>query len=377
MLSSTPQRIAEDPEQLRHVLAGTWLAPILPALRLEPYFPRSADRLIAEERRSRLASHALFALAGVLLATGGVSIWRVSPWPFSYTVLAAVPMLVVLRRLMGNIFGSTSQSQRFIELLCFDRRELVVYLRRFEGEDPVLPALTTRNAVVGSATNPAGTDTLENLAQVLEVVGPVVGLGRPTDTGIAHRIYRLYTPDQHWQSVVHHLLGRARAVLMSYEPGPILDWELDQVLASERTILFLLLRRLPESVVREEATALAALPRQIGRLGRPCRHVDAVSATHLGDEHGLLVVVVPGEVRVYGVKMHFRQLWDIMFEEIVHKQRLTQAPPPQPKPQPVPGPEAPAVYRPLVRAVSGGAGWATLIAFASGVAAVVIAAAIA
>lgn len=336
-------RIAEDAAALRGTFEASRYAGLAPMLRFERYFPRSAKRMMAQERRTGRGILLLGVLVGAVVAAVVLSLWRLSPFPLVYAVVAAIPALIVIRRMMDTLYGATSEAVRFVELLCFDRRDPIVYLRRFEGEDPPLPTLTSRNSVVGGAANAAGMDTLENLAQLLDAAGPVVGLGRPSATGFQHRIYRLFTPDEHWRDIVRHLLGSAKGVLMSYEATPIIDWELGEALSSNAAALFILVRGLPPGTVRDPVSALGALPAAVRALDRPVTFADKVSDKYPADEHGLLVVVARDAVRVYGTRMHFQQLWDLMFEEMVHKLKIAETR----------LFEAPAAYRPLVRALEG------------------------
>lgn len=357
----TIERIAVDATELRGVFERSRYAAIAPILRFERYFPRSLDRMVVEEGRTGRGMLLLSGMVGAVLAAGALSLWRMSPYPFVYAVVAAIPALILIRAKMGTIYGATSEAARFVELLCFDPRAPIVYLRRFEGEDPPLPSLTSRNSVVGGAANPSGTDTLENLAHLLGAAGPVVGLGRPADTSIEHRIYRLFTPDAHWREVVEFLVGQAKAVLMSYEPSPVIDWELGKALQGRNTILFVLLRDLPQTTVRSGQSALAALPAAIASLDRTKTYVDKVSDKYPGGEHGLLAVVAPDGVRVFGLKMHFQQLWDVIFEEVVHTLDIADA---------RSFVDVPDAYLPVVRAEQGRSNWWNVLAFAAGAAAV-------
>jgi hypothetical protein len=356
-----PPRIAETEGELRGVLADTSLAPLLPHLQLGAYFPRSPARVYGQESQTRAAVIAIEIVAGVLLASAALSVWRLSPFPLVWALLLAIPVIVLARRQMDSIYGATSEVQRFIELLAWDRRAPVVYLRRFEGEDPPLPALRKLSSVA-RAGNPGGVEAFENLAQMLDAAGPVVGLGRPGEKEIAHRIWRLYTPDAHWKDVVGHLIGRAKAVFMCHGKGPIIDWELSQALAASLPAVFVLVRGLPRETVRDEKAARSAVPHRIKALQRPTTYVDAINDRYRADEHGLLVVVTPEAVRVHAVKIHFQQLWDVLMREVVHGVRIAET-------RTFAG--MPPVYQPLVQAVAGGSPWYDVGAVAGGAAAVV------
>lgn len=353
-----PQRIAETERELRGVLAATSLAPLLPYLHLGAYFPRSASRVYGQENQSRAAVIAIEIMAGVLLACLALSIWRLSLFPFVWALLLAVPVIVLARRQMDSIYGATSEAQRFIELLAWDRRAPIVYLRRFEGEDPPLPALRKLSSL-GKAANPGGTEPLENLAQMLDAAGPVVGLGRPGEKEIAHRIWRLYTPDEHWRSAVGHLIGKAKAVFMCHGKGPVIDWELSEALAARLPAVIVLVRDLTRETVRDEKAARSAMPPRIKALQRPTTWVNSINDRYRAEEHGLLVVVTPDAVRVHALKVHFQQLWDVLMRELVHGLRIAET-------RTFVG--MPPVYQPLVQAIAGGSPWYDVGAVAGGAA---------
>ena len=104
------------------------------------------------------------------------------------------------------------------------------------------------------------------------------------------------------------------------------------------------MRGLPPDTVRDPVLALNAVPAAVRALDRPVTFADKVSDKYPADEHGLLVVVARDAVRVYGTRMHFQQLWDLMFEEMVHKLKISET-------RSFEG--APAAYRPLMRALKG------------------------
>ena len=143
---------------------------------------------------------------------------------------------------------------------------------------------------------------------------------------------------------------------MCYEPTPILDWELQQSLQNKHATLYLMMRNLPREIVQNREAALAALPPAVRALDCPKHYVDKVSDSYFGFEYGLFVVVGDDEVRVHGVKMHYQQLWNLLFSEVLrfedHQFRSID--------------DFPQAYHALGRAVVGRTAWWEVLAVAVG-----------
>ena len=353
------ERVAANEGELRAIFAQSAYAEIEPVLRFEPYFPRSLELLLGEAKLTSLTGFATMGALGVLLGSAAISFWKMSAIPLILAFFSILPIVVVIRMAPPRVFKRTSEEARYIELVCFDARPPVVYLRRFEKEDPPLPCLTAYNHLSLGLVNRSGREPLENLAHVLNSLGPVLGLGRPADKSIEHRISRLYTGDEHWQDVVRFFLRNARAVLMCYEPSPIIDWELQQSLQSRHATIYLLVRGLPRDVVRNREAALAAMPAAVQALECPKQYEDKVSDSYFGTEHGLLVVVAADAVKVYGIKVHYQQLWTVLFWEMARtddRQTKSLA-------------DFPAAYQGVGRALLGRSAWWEVLAGAIGFAA--------
>ena len=89
------------------------------------------------------------------------------------------------------LHAKTSEECKFIERVAFDERPPVVYLRRFDFENPGLPTRTQRPDGRPIYSSAPATEPLENLVTLLRTYRPVVGLGRPADRSIEHRIFRV------------------------------------------------------------------------------------------------------------------------------------------------------------------------------------------
>jgi hypothetical protein len=108
-------------------------------------------------------------------------------------------------------------------LQSIDVRTSVLYLRSFTEGDI---AAETRG--IGTFLSHLSTEE-EQLAAAVEVVGPLVAIGRPGDKLPQLGALRLYVPDEEWQATVTTLLTRARLVILRVaRDTPRLRWELEQ-----------------------------------------------------------------------------------------------------------------------------------------------------
>jgi hypothetical protein len=189
------RKIACTPDELRVVFAGSKFAPIAAHLDYLRYFPRS----VARAMRQQLASSTGSALTSVVFgaAVGGV-VHGVQTNSMSYVVGSMVLALLALAAirtplLWSQMHARMSEDCKFIELLAFEERKPVIYLRPFDGENPMLSTMTRCANGELSYTSAPPAEPLENVVDtVLGAIGPVVGLGRPGDTFISQRIFRLY-----------------------------------------------------------------------------------------------------------------------------------------------------------------------------------------
>jgi hypothetical protein len=80
----------------------------------------------------------------------------------------------------------------------------------------------------------------ERLTRALERLGPVICVGRPGDPLGFGGAARLYVSDEHWRQAVHHLMGRALAVVIVVGPTAGLWWEIVTALKAvePRRLLF-------------------------------------------------------------------------------------------------------------------------------------------
>lgn len=353
--------LATNEQDLRRIFEDSRFASLAPFLILSKYFPRSPRRVLFESARTTLAGLVLCLALGAVAASIILSFQRHTIGPFGVAILALLPFLGWARRNM-TFFHATSEGCKFPELLCFDERRPFVYLRRFEGEDPLLPTILARSQIVTRLTHlHGGAENLENLSQMFDICGPVVGLGRPDDDSIGHRIIRLFVPDTRWREAVNQLLNMAKGAFVVYDTSDALDWELTEALNRPDLLLFVMITGIGPETAADAAASLAALPLPIRDLpGRSYSHAWKPSPDLLSDRYALMAAITPDSVRVYGIKLHWHAAWKVLFKEILH-QKIDEHPrwkghPPE--------------YNSLIRAVDPtGAPWFEILAAIAGFAA--------
>ena len=311
-------RFAESEDDLRAVFSQSKYRELVPFLSFSQYFPRSKRRALDEDRRLQVAGRGALAIGGMFAGVIVYSIWRHSLVPVAVFTLVGLPLIRGLKRLARRLFDVTSESSKFVELICFDRRCPVIYLRRFATEDPPLPTGRTRHRLIDYLTRRRGTQALENISDLLATCGPVVGVGRPSDAMILHRIYRLFVLDDSWRAVVSPLLKQARLVFIQYEPSQSLDWEVSEALASSDATVFLYLPGVSRDVALNKELALQSLSPSI-RKAAEFEHVIRASDGLASDEYALLVTIGRGEQRIFGLKQHFDDVWRALFREIIRR----------------------------------------------------------
>lgn len=117
-----------------------------------------------------------------------------------------------------------------------DERAPVLYLRSFQQDATDDKARFSRLLMGMSISSHE-----ERLAEILDLVGPFVAVGRPGESLPTLGASRLYVPDASWQREVAQLMQRARCVVFRAGATPSLQWELQKAvrsLAPERILLW-------------------------------------------------------------------------------------------------------------------------------------------
>jgi TM2 domain-containing membrane protein YozV len=128
------------------------------------------------------------------------------------------------------------------QLLATDPRPPVVYLRSFEADSEILLRPDGFwNKVVTIFFGYAVTFSPEQeLAEILNHVGPVIAIGKPGEPLPELGAARIYVGDADWKAKVTDMMARSRLVIIRTGATPNLQWEIEQTMARvpRRQILF-------------------------------------------------------------------------------------------------------------------------------------------
>jgi hypothetical protein len=182
-------------------------------------------------------------------------------WVVAASLLALLLFIAVMQ-----VFRRSQQWDALTadETLRRDPRAPVVYLRAFTDDGLMrVRGHHWQDRVFGRA---AGTLTLtspeQELAFILQRVGPVVAIGKPGERLPELGAARLYASHDSWQQTVIDMLDRSALVLMRLGSSPGVLWELDRVLAlTPRSKSVVLLLGSPQ----EQRAGLAQIEQRIGR----------------------------------------------------------------------------------------------------------------
>ncbi|MCY7308695.1 MAG: TM2 domain-containing protein [Rhodoferax sp.] len=128
------------------------------------------------------------------------------------------------------------------KLLKTDRRPPVVYLRSFEADSEIVlrPAGFWNRSVTVVFDYMMTFSPEQELAEVLNRVGPVIAIGKPGEPLPELGAARLYVSDVDWKAKVTDMIARSRLVVIRTGSTPNLQWEIEQTMARvpRRHILF-------------------------------------------------------------------------------------------------------------------------------------------
>jgi TM2 domain-containing membrane protein YozV len=128
------------------------------------------------------------------------------------------------------------------QLLATDSRPPVVYLRSFEADSEIVmrpPGFWNRALTVVFDYMMMFSPEQE-LAEVLNRVGPVIAIGKPGEPLPELGAARLYVSDAAWKAKVTDMIARSCLVVIRTGSTPNLQWEIEQTMARvpRRQILF-------------------------------------------------------------------------------------------------------------------------------------------
>src|SRR5438552_15113427 len=118
------------------------------------------------------------------------------------------------------------------QLLASDPRPPVVYLRSFEADDEIFPRpdgfwSKAATILIGYAVT---FSPEQELAEILNHVGPVIAIGKPGEPLPELGAARLYVGDADWKAKVTDMMARSRLVIIRTGSTPKLEWEIDQAM---------------------------------------------------------------------------------------------------------------------------------------------------
>jgi TM2 domain-containing membrane protein YozV len=120
-----------------------------------------------------------------------------------------------------------------------DKRPPVVYIRSFKDDGKLLPGgWRARWFSVVNWTTAVSVE--QELAIIMERVGPVVAIGKPGELLPELGAARLYASDDEWQATITDLMRRAGLVVVLAGATANLKWEIDQAvnLLPRRQLIF-------------------------------------------------------------------------------------------------------------------------------------------
>jgi TM2 domain len=128
------------------------------------------------------------------------------------------------------------------QLLASDPRRPVVYLRSFEADNEIVlhPDSLWKRAATILFDYAVTFSPEQELAEVLNRVGPVIAIGKPGEPLPELGAARLYVGDADWKAKVADMMARSRLVIIRTGSTPNLQWEIEQAMTRvpRRQILF-------------------------------------------------------------------------------------------------------------------------------------------
>ncbi len=187
-------------------------------------------------------------LFGVSLARAGIGLWSIA------AVVAAAGLGYV-----GRHLSRTSRKQRAVAsafVAAANGPHPVLYLRSFADDEEVADA----NSTLGFYQL---TTEEEQLATVLNRIGPFTAIGDPSEALPDLGAARIYVGDGEWQDRVVGLLASARLVVLRLSSTQGVRWELRQavsIVGPERLLLLIPKGRRRYSKVRQNWDELSMKP---------------------------------------------------------------------------------------------------------------------
>jgi TM2 domain-containing membrane protein YozV len=150
-----------------------------------------------------------------------------------WTILAMLVVFVLAARLSITLFrsGWKYEARTAEQALASDPRPPVLYLRSFGIDDQIL--VTSRglgSRLAGLLTYTASVSPEQEMAFILERVGPVVAIGKPGERLPQLGAARVYVADDQWRAVVGKLMSDAALVVIRAGDTENLWWEVQETM---------------------------------------------------------------------------------------------------------------------------------------------------
>ena len=159
--------------------------------------------------------------------------WFIVPLLIAFVVVARVSLLWFRA-------GWKHEARTAKEVLASDPRPPVMYLRSFGVDNQFLVASPGRGAQLKTHLNYAASVSPEQeMAFIMERIGPVVAIGKPGERLPELGAARLYVGDDEWREVVGKFINDAALVVIRAGETANLWWETEEALT----------RRSPERVI--------------------------------------------------------------------------------------------------------------------------------
>lgn len=193
----------------------------------------------SESRAQRLAwrGYALMGVAVVMLgAVKEVAAEGDHPGVWSFLLVIGGIGVAVVVGLVGRHWSMSARKLRAAssaQQLDLTSARPVVYLRTFTDDQKVADAHVAQGFFQLQTEE-------EQLARVLDRIGPFVALGDPADSLPDLGAARVYVTDDQWQGRVRELVGKARLVVLRLATTEAVRWEIQLVVSSlgpERLVL--------------------------------------------------------------------------------------------------------------------------------------------
>lgn len=128
------------------------------------------------------------------------------------------------------------------QMMATDPRTPVVYLRSFEADSEIVlrPDGFWHKAATSLIDYAVTFSPEQELAEILNRVGPVIAIGKPGEPLPELGAARLYVGDADWKAKVTDMMARSRLVIIRTGSTPNLQWEIERTMArvAQRQILF-------------------------------------------------------------------------------------------------------------------------------------------